>query len=67
MSNHITDLVAGAKESKNAHCSPYSRRVQGDIHYTVYSQLMLQALLKTKISASDQSEPSEQLEWVTLI
>ena len=35
--------------------------------YTVYSQLMLQALLKTKISASDQNEPSEQLEWVTLI
>ena len=60
MSNHITDLIVGAKESKNAPLS-FTEQATHEECQGIYSQLMLQALLKTKISASDQNEPSEQL------
>ena len=66
--NHISDLIVGAKESNNAPLSFPEQATHEECQgYTLYSQLILQALLKTKISASNQNEPSEQLKWVTLI
>ena len=68
MSNHITDLIVGAKESKNTPLSFTKLATHKECQGIYTIQLAyVQALLKTKISASDQNEPSEQLEWVTLI
>ena len=68
MSNHITDLIVGAKESKNAPLSFTEQATHEECQgiYTIQSA-HAPALLKTKISAFDQNERSEQLEWVTLI